>query len=106
MYSFIAECKMKQNDFAAALQMYEKSSEMAAGLNDKLFAARGYLIAGAGNAKAERMAEMGRLLLENFAVASGIWSEFFTDIYRAISEAELDKEADWYLELTSKSINN
>lgn len=98
MLSQIADCKMKQNDFDAALEMYESSYQKAGGLNDRLFAARGYIIASGLSIAGKRSEEFGNLLLENQEVSLKIWPGFFDEVLNAIKGSALE-ESDWFQKL-------
>lgn len=102
MHSFIADCKLKQNDFEAARKIYEQSYEMAAGLNDKLFAVRGYLIASAGCEDAGRSDEMGKLLVENYDTAVAIWKGFFQEVISAAEKNDQLAKSEWFRVLKKK----
>jgi len=98
MLSQIADCKMKQNDFDAALEMYEASYQKAGGLNDRLFAARGYIIASGLSIAGKRSGEFGKLLVDYNEIALKIWAGFFEEVLSAVKGSALE-ESDWFQKL-------
>ncbi|MDP8313614.1 MAG: AAA family ATPase [Candidatus Celaenobacter antarcticus] len=95
MYSFIAECNLHREEFDQSLSMYEKSFEMASGLNDRLFAARGYLIVSALKRSEVRVREMGQLLTDHYQEAIGIYPAFFEEIFTAAKNSGVMKDKEW-----------
>ncbi|MBL7149730.1 MAG: AAA family ATPase [Candidatus Cloacimonetes bacterium] len=95
MYSFIAECNMHREEFDQSLSMYEKSFEMASSLNDRLFAARGYLIVSALNRSEVRVREMGQLLNDHYQEAIGIFPAFFDEVFTAAENSGVMKDKEW-----------
>ena len=95
MYSFIAECNLHREEFDQSLSMYEKSFEMASSLNDRLFAARGYLIVSALNRSEVRVPEMGQLLADHYEEAIGIFPAFFDEVFTAAENSGVMKDKEW-----------
>ncbi|OPX28014.1 MAG: hypothetical protein B1H06_03995 [Candidatus Cloacimonas sp. 4484_143] len=95
MYSFIAECNLHREEFDQAISMYEKSFEMASSLNDRLFAARGYLIVSALNRSEVRVREMGQLLTDHYEEAIGIFPAFFDEVFAAAEKSGVMKDKEW-----------
>ncbi|TSA27631.1 hypothetical protein D4R71_01870 [bacterium] len=95
MYSFIAECNLHREEFDQSLSMYEKSFEMASSLNDRLFAARGYLIVSALSRSEVRVQEMGQLLTDHYEEAIGIYPAFFDEVFAAAENSGVMKDKEW-----------
>jgi len=80
MYSFIADCYCKEDDYDNAERSYKMSYKSADNLNDKLFAARGLIIVGLMSNTKEDFTIYSKFLQENRQIAIGIWTGFFDEI--------------------------
>ncbi len=93
MYSFIADCYSREGDYSNANKNYLRSYQLADGLNDKLFAARGLLITGLKADDFSDLAEFGSFLFKNKDTALAIWSGFFDEIGKLANDKSI--QTDW-----------
>jgi len=84
MFSFIADCYSRENDFTNAATSYKESYQLADNLNDKLFAARGLITVGLKSSSKNDLSEFSEFLIKNRETALDIWSGFFDEILTLI----------------------
>lgn len=97
MFSFIADCYCREENYVQAAKSYQDSYKLADGLNDKLFAARGLVIVGLKLKQFDNLDKYGEFLIDNQETARGIWSGFFDEIINL--RTEIDNIPQWLEEV-------